>query len=209
MIHMRSTTYIPAIRSSSRIVKYQSTGSTLTLRFFQLVCPATIISHVASTEQILVIETRIVYHRNDNLSLYINTFVIVPAIFRRIDTEAYKNEIGIRNDHFLLTTMSPNHDIFREVQIHATLGSLYTDTILVRTGEGRDFSYRLEITSIVGRLQTQLLKFIGNVVDGLGFVNSQRLTTTKFIGRQSLDSFLEESNFLFILLVLCNGGHTE
>ena len=190
-------------------MKYQSTGSTLTLRFFQLISPATIIGHVASTEQILIIETRIIHHSNNNLSLHINAFVVIPTIFRRIDTKAHKYEIGIRNYHFLLTTMCPHHDIFREIQIHATFSRLYTDTVLVRTGKGRDFTNRLEITSIVSRLQTQFLEFIGNVVDSLGFILSQRFTTTKFIGRQSLDSFLEESHFFLVLLMLCHGRQAE
>ena len=209
MVHVRSATYIPTIRSSSCVVKHQSTGSTLTLSLFQLICPTAIVCHVATTEEILVIETRIVYHSDDNLTLYIDAFVVVPIVFRSIDTEAHEHEIGIGYINLFLSTECPYHNVVREIQVHTSLCSLHTDAVLFRTGKGRYFSYRLEVATIVGRLQTQLLELIGNVVDSLGFVLCQWLASTKLIGCQSLDSFLEESYFFFVLLVLCHGRHAE
>ena len=190
-------------------MKHQCTGSTLTLGFFQLIGPTTIISHVASTEKVLVIETRIVHHGDDNLSLHVDAFVVIPIIFRCIDTETHKHKIGIRYDNLFLSTKCPNYNVIREIQVHASLGCLYTDTVLVRTGKSRDFTHRLEITTLIGRLQTQFLELISNVVDGLCFVLRQWLAATEFVGCQCLDSFFPESNLFFVLLVLCHGRQAE
>ena len=81
-------------------MKHQSTGSTLTLSFFQLVCPTSIISHVAATEKVFVVEARVVHHGNHNLSLHIDAFVIVPTIFRSVDAETYEKFTDAERENY-------------------------------------------------------------------------------------------------------------
>ena len=97
-------------------MKDQASGRPLPESLLKFIGPPAVIGHTPALEKSCIIETRIVDHRDDDLSLDIDTLEIVPPEFRGRYTEAAEDKLGRGKLHPLLCPGRPGHKIFGEEQ---------------------------------------------------------------------------------------------
>ena len=88
---------VPAISRWRIVMDNQHSGCTLTRCFFVLIRPATVIGHRFAAKlasQILSVKIRVVDHHDNGFAFYIDTGIIIPALFRGDNAMADKDHLA-------------------------------------------------------------------------------------------------------------------
>src|SRR6185503_10490407 len=105
-------------------VQQDRTGSATTRSFFVFVGPASVVSQRFATEEIRLLRSRgrIVYQHHEDLAAIVSSvaFVIVPALFRRLDTVTDENEIRIDVDRLCLRASERDEVVSKLERLTAT-----------------------------------------------------------------------------------------
>ena len=88
---------MPAVRSSISFVHNQRAGSALPGRFFKFVGPATVIGHRIAGEQFWILgrKTRIVDKHHHGFAFDIQTFIVIPVVFRCDNAVTNKHQFRV------------------------------------------------------------------------------------------------------------------
>ena len=179
-------THGPAITGCLRVVEHQASGGALAARLLELVQPSAVICHVPSAEQRCVIVAGIVHHGNHYLALYVNAGIVVPAVFRGVDSESAENVFRLGDLHLVGRPGGPNHQVVRIKQVSLLLAP---DAYLVSHRLGGDGQHleRLEPAPAKGGLQAQLFQLARQVVYGDVLVFGHGFPSPELIGGQGLN----------------------
>ena len=146
----------------------------------EFVEPAAVVCHIPAAEKGRVVVSRLVHHRDDNLSLYIYAVEVVPVVFRGIYAEAAENDFGGWNLHFVCSPGRPDHHIFL-VQEFCLLFALYAELAPYRTAGCGYHLERLEIAVAKERLQAERPELVRHIVDSLLLIRRHWLASAKLV----------------------------
>ena len=106
---------MPAVTGGFRVMKHKAAGSPTTLGLLELIEPPSIICHIVAPEKRGVIVAGIIDHGDDDLSFHVYSIIIIPPIFRSMDTEPAEDIFSFRDADLVRGSGGPHHHIVRIV----------------------------------------------------------------------------------------------
>ena len=173
-------TDMPSVAGGLCVVEHQTACSPLSAGLFKLIDPSSVIGHVSPPEQLMVVIARVVYHRDDNLSLYVNPCIVVPSILRSMDAETAEYVLCLPQVDLFRSTGCPHHSIVWVAQL-GLLAAPYGELVTHWLGSHCNHVKRLKPTPVKGRFQTHFFQLPGKVVHCLVFVGRHGFPSTKLI----------------------------
>ena len=180
--------HVPAVTGAGGVVDDQGGRGALARGFLELVGPATVVGHAPAIEQrrIVGVEARIVDQHHDRLAAHVESGVIVPAGFRRIDAIADEDQRAVGQRHVGFRLARDGDSLGTEGQLAArtALGQRKLAGVLVH--RGFDHRHGLEIAVAVAGLQAETLELLAQVLHGLVFAGRAGAASAEFVGGQHL-----------------------
>ena len=171
---------MPSVTGSLRVVEYQTTCSPLSASLLKLIDPSSVIGHVSSPEQLTVVVAWIVHHRDDDLPLHVNPFIVVPSIFGSMNAKTTEHVFCLSQVNLFRSTGCPHHCIVGIAQLSLS-AAFYRELIAHWLSSNRNQVERLKPTPVKGRLQTHFFQLSGKVVHRLVFIGRHGLASAKLI----------------------------
>ena len=185
--------HAPAIRRRFGIMHDDRRRRAVPRCFLELIGPAPVIGHRATTEwpvQGHRAPVRIVDQNDHRLALHIDTGIIVPAAFRRVDAVADEYDVAVLDRNAGCDAIGRDDQILAIRSRHRCLAAGKRQR---RHVGGVDFHQRhvLEPAALIARLEARLLEALDDI--GRGFVLGRRGRLAAFIGigRQGLRNGLQ------------------
>ena len=164
-------------------------GRALAGRFLILVGPAAVIGHRIAVEEagFGIGIAGVVDQHDHRLALDIDALVIVPAVLRRDDAIADKDQVRAVERDLVGGALGPEHHVFIRGQAErlAIVGDVEAGRAFIQ----RDFQqrHRLEIAALIAGLETDAGHLVGDPLAGGDPARRGRRAALEFIVREGRD----------------------